>query len=86
MAIDQVDVTGTGGFASAFDVDGAALATAVLANLAFGVRPTRRREASFREQRPTGSGDVTGVERGLNRIDTWSSVRCGHVMVPLPIS
>jgi crotonobetainyl-CoA:carnitine CoA-transferase CaiB-like acyl-CoA transferase len=37
LAIDHVEIKGTGGFASAFDVDQAALASAVLANLAFEV-------------------------------------------------
>ena len=58
LAIDQVEVSGTGGFASAFDVDGAALAAAVLANLAFGVTAVDRDGvlALF-----SGKVDVNGV-------------------------
>ncbi len=37
LPINEVEVAGTATFASAFDVDAAALAAAVLANLAFGV-------------------------------------------------
>ena len=37
LAVNEVEVTGAAAFASAFDVDTAALAAAVLANLAFGV-------------------------------------------------
>ena len=37
LAVNEVEVTGSATFASAFDVDTAALAAAVLANLAFGV-------------------------------------------------
>ena len=37
LAIDQIEITGTGGFTSAFDIDQASLASAVLANLAFDV-------------------------------------------------
>jgi CoA-transferase family III len=37
LAIDDVEISGDGGFASAFDVDTAAVASAMLANLAFDV-------------------------------------------------
>ena len=37
LAVDEMEVSGTGGFAAAFDVDTAALASAMLANLSFGV-------------------------------------------------
>jgi CoA-transferase family III len=37
LAVDEVEIVGSGNFASAFDVDTAALASAVVANLAFGV-------------------------------------------------
>jgi crotonobetainyl-CoA:carnitine CoA-transferase CaiB-like acyl-CoA transferase len=42
LAIDEIDITGIGGFSSAFDVDQAAMATAVLANLAFDVKAIDR--------------------------------------------
>jgi crotonobetainyl-CoA:carnitine CoA-transferase CaiB-like acyl-CoA transferase len=42
LAIDEVEITGTGGFSSAFDIDLAALAAATMANLAFDVTTVDR--------------------------------------------
>ena len=42
LSLDQLTVRGEGSFASAFDVDGAALAAAALANLALGVATVDR--------------------------------------------
>ncbi|HEX3089845.1 MAG TPA: CoA transferase [Ilumatobacteraceae bacterium] len=42
LALDHVEITGAGGFDSAFDVDTAAMTSALLANLAFGVRSIDR--------------------------------------------